>query len=85
MQIALLILSLFLCVMPAKAFPEYLKAYKQLTTKKPELANCGLCHEAPGGGGDRNTFGQAFQKNKMKFTEKLMEEFPDRFMTLKGG
>lgn len=65
-----------------QAFPEYLKKYKAHPQARPELAKCGLCHVAPGGGGERNEFGEAFQEEGFEFSPELITKFAKNFKNL---
>lgn len=65
----------------SQAFPPFLKIYSDHPQAKPELKqSCGLCHIEPGGGGERNEFGEAFAGEGADITKELIEKFPDRFI-----
>lgn len=72
-------------VSPAWCFPGFLKKYKSHPQAKPELAKCGLCHIAPGGGGERNAFGQAFAEEGADISVTLIKRFPQNFKDVPGA
>jgi hypothetical protein len=45
----------------------------------PNMNSCSVCHVNPQGGGERNTFGQAFERGGEKITPMLRAQYPDRF------
>jgi hypothetical protein len=73
------LLLLLIQSLQAQAFPDYLKQYKAHPLAKPELAKCGLCHVAPGGGGERNEFGKAFHEEGFEFGPELIKNFAQKF------
>lgn len=65
---------------PASAFPEYLDEYLIDPFRRPGIDNCDVCHQDPGGGGPRNTFGRAFEAAGYTITQELRDRFPDLFL-----
>jgi mono/diheme cytochrome c family protein len=75
-----LVLTLLLISSSVQAFPPLLKEYSKHPQAKAEFKqDCSLCHIAPGGGGERNEFGEAFAREGAAFTKELIKKFPDRF------
>lgn len=76
----LLICLISITSLSANAFPPFLKEYASHPQAKEELKqSCGLCHIAPGGGGERNDFGHAFAAEGAAITKELIEKFPQNF------
>ncbi len=70
-----------LCNIEVQAFPKYMRAYNKLAIAVPELKDdCSLCHISSEGGDERNDFGKAYQKEKFKFSKKLINKFPENFL-----
>lgn len=82
LRAALLVLSVICSASVGYARPEFLKYFEKNPYSKPEwFGRCATCHINPNGGGPRNAFGQAFQKNGYKISSELRASFPDRFFT----
>ncbi|HWQ33979.1 MAG TPA: hypothetical protein VNQ79_14105, partial [Blastocatellia bacterium] len=61
-KLLIVVIVLSLSMMNARAFPDYLKLYAADPYSRPELRNqCSTCHLNPQGGGERNSFGRAFE------------------------
>jgi hypothetical protein len=74
------VLTIFFIANPVSAFPPLLKEYSKHPLSKAEFKqDCSLCHIAPGGGGERNEFGEAFAREGAAFTKELIKKFPERF------
>lgn len=78
MLVVFMIILLFpLC---AYSLPTFMEIFnKDPFAKKSKKNNCGVCHVSPSGGGPRNEFGQAFDKNGHKIDQGLREQFPKLF------
>ncbi|HWQ34048.1 MAG TPA: hypothetical protein VNQ79_14455, partial [Blastocatellia bacterium] len=62
LRLCIVVMLLSLAALNAKAFPDYLKLYAADPYSRPELRNqCSTCHLNPQGGGERNSFGRAFE------------------------
>jgi hypothetical protein len=60
--------------------PQYMLLFDQDPYSIPAWhGQCSTCHISPYGGGERNAFGQAFEKGLHKITPELRTSFPDRF------
>jgi hypothetical protein len=75
--------AVMLCAVPGlEARPEHLMQFASDPFSRPELrASCATCHVDPAGGGTRNAFGQAFQRNRYRVTPSLRRQWPDRFLS----
>ena len=81
-KLLILMFSLALIGVTARARPEYLKIFAADPYSRPELrTKCSVCHLNPAGGGDRNDFGKAFAAAGLTITPELRLKFPDRFLT----
>jgi Membrane bound beta barrel domain (DUF5777) len=62
--------------------PQYMLLFDQNPYSIPAWhGQCSTCHVNPNGGGERNSFGQAFEKGLHQITPELRSGFPDRFLT----
>lgn len=80
--ICLFILLSIMQLIPLYSYsmPQYLEIYNNDKFAKQENKNkCSTCHINPNGGGPRNEFGQAFDKNGRKITNELRQQFPELF------
>ncbi|MBZ5535513.1 MAG: DUF5777 family beta-barrel protein [Acidobacteriia bacterium] len=67
---------------PVFARPQYMLLFDQDPYSIPAWhGQCSTCHNNPSGGGERNVFGQAFEKGLHKITVELRASFPDRFLS----
>ena len=65
----------------AFALPAFLVRFSQDPFSRPEYRNqCSTCHINPKGGGPRNQFGSAFEKNKHIVTPEFRMAWPDHFL-----
>ena len=73
---------LLVSVDSAFAFPTFLENFRNDPFRRagvPNMDACSVCHVNPQGGGDRNNFGQAFERGGETITPMLRAQFPDRF------
>jgi uncharacterized beta barrel domain-containing protein DUF5777 len=64
------------------ARPQYMLLFDQDQYSIPSWhGQCSTCHINPSGGGERNEFGQAFEKGLHKITPELRASFPNRFLS----
>lgn len=78
--VLVLVASIYLIGADAYALPAFLARYAQDPFSRPEMrSQCGTCHVNPKGGGPRNTFGTAFEKNKHMVTAAFRAQWPDHF------
>lgn len=62
------------------ALPAFLRRFSEDPFSKTEWrGQCATCHVNPSGGGPRNDFGQAFDKNGRAITPEFRAAWPDRF------
>src|SRR5688572_10548413 len=67
----------------AHALPAFLRIFNDDPFSRTEWRNqCATCHVNPQGGGPRNNFGQAFDKNNRTITPELRAAWPDRFVMM---
>lgn len=79
--LALFAAYLFLGGPGAFALPQFMMRFSQDPFSRPEYRNqCSTCHINPKGGGARNPFGTAFEKNKHIVTPQFRRAWPDRFL-----
>ena len=63
------------------ALPEFLLRFTRDPYSRPEFrGQCSTCHLSPQGGGPRNPFGSAFEKNKHLVTPEFRQAWPDHFL-----
>lgn len=63
------------------ALPAFMLRYSQDPFSRPEYRNrCSTCHIDPRGGGPRNAFGTAFEKNNHEVTPEFRLAWPDHFL-----
>lgn len=63
------------------ALPEYLLRFARDPFSRPEFrSQCSTCHINPQGGGPRNPFGSAFERNKHVVTPEFRQAWPDHFL-----
>ncbi|HZS09498.1 MAG TPA: hypothetical protein VFD58_32005, partial [Blastocatellia bacterium] len=80
-RLLILIASISLLSLSAGARPEYLRLFAADPTSRPEWRQkCSTCHLNPQGGGERNSFGKAFEASGFRITDGLRRQFPDRFL-----
>jgi hypothetical protein len=78
---ALFTAGLFLMAANALAMPAFMIRYSQDLFSRPEFrGQCSTCHINPKGGGPRNPFGTAFEKNKHLVTPAFRAAWPDHFL-----
>ena len=78
--VLLFVAGLYLLGANAYALPAFLARYAQDPFSRPEMrSQCGTCHINPKGGGPRNAFGTAFEKNKHIVTAEFRAQWPDHF------
>jgi len=74
---ALLVFS----VVDSYALPAFMRRFSEDPFSKTEWrGQCATCHVNPAGGGPRNEFGQAFDKNGRAITPEFRAAWPDRFV-----
>ena len=62
------------------ALPAFMARFSVDPFSKVDLRNkCATCHNNPKGGGPRNPFGTAFEKNKHLVTAEFRRQWPDHF------
>ena len=62
------------------ALPAFMARFSVDPFSKADLRNkCATCHNNPKGGGPRNSFGTAFEKNKHLVTAEFRRAWPDHF------
>lgn len=77
----LLLAYVFLSPAPALALPEFMLRFSRDVFSLPELRNqCSTCHLNPQGGGPRNPFGSAFEKNDHIVTPEFRQAWPSHFL-----
>ncbi len=65
----------------AAARIDYMRMYDNDPFSKPEMRNsCLVCHLDPAGGGERNSFGRAFEQSGKVITAELRKRFEAWFM-----
>lgn len=80
-RFAVLVVSMFIGCVQAHALPAFMMRFSQDPFSRPELRNeCSTCHINPNGGGPRNAFGSAFEKNDHVVTAQLRQSWPDHFL-----
>ena len=66
---------------PAWALPEFLLRFSRDPFSRPEFrAQCSTCHINPQGGGPRNPFGSAFERNDHIVTPEFRQAWPSHFL-----
>ena len=66
---------------PALALPEFLVRFARDPFSRAEYrTQCSTCHANPVGGGPRNPFGTAFEKNKHVVTPEFRQAWPSHFL-----
>ena len=79
--VLLLVAGFYLLGANAYALPAFLARFAQDPFSRPEMrSQCGTCHINPKGGGPRNIFGTAFEKNKHLVTPEFRRQWPDHFL-----
>ena len=77
----LVVLSL-ISEMNCFALPEFLLRFAQDPFSRPEFrSQCSTCHISTNGGGPRNPFGAAFEKNNRTITPEFRQAWPDYFLS----
>ncbi|MBI3933642.1 MAG: hypothetical protein HY316_03055 [Acidobacteria bacterium] len=67
--------------MPSYALPDFLMRFSQDPFSRTEFrGQCSTCHINPNGGGPRNPFGAAFEKNDKMITPAFRAAWPDHFL-----
>lgn len=80
-KLSLILSAIALVAASVQARPEYLRLFNADPLSRPELrGKCSVCHTDAAGGGDRNAFGQAFEKAGLKITPELRRQFPTYFV-----
>ena len=65
------------------ALPAFMRRFTEDPFSKTEWrGQCATCHVNPAGGGPRNEFGQAFDKNGREITPQFRAAWPDRFVMM---
>jgi uncharacterized beta barrel domain-containing protein DUF5777 len=78
---ALVFSVILLAAAPSYALPQFLQRFAADPFSRPELrTQCSTCHVNPNGGGTRNPFGMAFEKNDKTITPELRAAWPDHFL-----
>ena len=73
--------AMILAGTPAHALPQFLLRFSQDPFSRPEFrGHCSTCHINPQGGGQRNPFGTAFEKNDKVITAEFRAAWPDHFL-----
>ena len=75
----LCIVLALVCAGSAFAYPMFLEQFRNDPFRQSSMDGCAVCHVNPQGGGDRNVFGQAFERGGERITPMLRSQFPDRF------
>jgi len=76
-----LLAGILLGTTPTYALPQFSILFSQDPFSRPEFREqCSTCHINPNGGGPRNPFGTAFEKNDKMITPDLRAAWPDRFL-----
>ena len=78
---AALVVLLSLYGSPLFGRPEFLLRYASDPFSRPELRTCSTCHINPEGGGPRNAFGRAFDRNDHRVTPGFRLQWPDHFLS----
>lgn len=79
--LALFAVCCFLTAANAFALPVFMMRYSLDLFSRPEYrGQCSTCHINPKGGGPRNPFGTAFEKNKHIVTPQFRHAWPDHFL-----
>ena len=78
-KIVLCLVVIVAFAVPAAAFPDFLEQFRDDPFRNAEMDGCGVCHLASGGGGERNSFGLAFEDNQYRFTPMMRLEFSEHF------
>ena len=77
----LLLAAILLGGTPSYGLPQFLMRFSQDPFSRPEFrGHCSTCHINPNGGGPRNPFGSAFEKNKKMITPEFRAAWPDHFL-----
>ena len=81
-QLLLIACAAFLAgAAPAWALPEFLLRFSRDPFSRPEFrAQCSTCHLNPQGGGPRNPFGTAFERNDHLVTPEFRQAWPSHFL-----
>ena len=77
----LLLAAIFAGALPSYALPQFLARFSADPFSRPEFrGHCSTCHINPNGGGPRNQFGTAFEKNNKTITPEFRAAWPDHFL-----